>query len=73
VAVNVGPGRAVRWLQKAAGVPQDGMIGPVTASVVNGAELVGLMGRFLGLACKHYLALAKPKYQDGWLRRLFDF
>lgn len=73
VAVTVGPGRAVRWLQKAAGAPQDGLIGPVTASAVNLAEPVAIMGRFLGQAAKHYLALAQPKFQPGWIRRLFDF
>lgn len=73
VAVNVGPGRALRWLQRAAGVSEDGFVGPLTASQVNLAEPLGVLGRFLGLACRYYLALNNKRFENGWLRRLFDF
>ena len=41
-AVNSGPGQAVRWLQRALGVADDGRIGPITmgaARVANGEAL----------------------------------
>lgn len=73
VAVNVGPGRAIRWLQQAANAPQDGYLGPLTAVAVNEAEPLALLGRFLGLATKYYIALENKRFERGWIRRLFDF
>lgn len=34
-AVNSGPGQAVRWLQRAVGVADDGKLGPVTLAAVD--------------------------------------
>lgn len=37
-AVNSGPGRAIKWLQQAVGVTQDGAIGPKTLAAVRAAD-----------------------------------
>jgi len=37
-AVNSGPGRAIKWLQQAVGVTQDGFLGPKTLAAVKAAN-----------------------------------
>lgn len=37
-AVNSGPGRAIKWLQQAVGVPQDGALGPKTLAAAKAAD-----------------------------------
>lgn len=37
-AVNSGPGRAIKWLQQALGVTQDGAIGPKTLAAAKAAD-----------------------------------
>ena len=45
-AVNQGPGHAARWLQGAADVPEDGVIGPATLLAVRSAEPLSLLAAF---------------------------
>lgn len=71
-AVNSGPGQAVRWLQAAAGVPQDGAIGPVTLAAVarmkpEQAAVDSLAARLLFMASLP----TWPTFRLGWTRRLF--
>lgn len=44
-AVNHGIGNAVRWMQRAAGVADDGVIGPVTLAAVQRAQPADLVLR----------------------------
>lgn len=63
-AVNAGPGRAARYLQKVVGANQDGRIGPQTLAAVT------------GYVVKHGQAAAVKAYQDarrGYYRSLGTF
>lgn len=68
-AVNSGPGQAVKWLQQAAGITQDGLIGPQTISAalqVTPAQYSAIRLRFMtGLTT--WAAFGK-----GWARRIAD-
>ena len=70
-AVNSGPGQAVRWLQRAAGVEDDGRIGPITLAAVLMADPAALQARFSG----HRLAFMADlstwvHFGKGWARRM---
>lgn len=72
--VLFGPGRAARWLQQAADVGVDGVIGPVTLGKVNAMD-----ARRLGLeVIAHWLrrhgdrvqrGASSPAFIGGWVRR----
>lgn len=68
-AVNSGPGQAVKWIQRAAGITQDGLIGPQTisaASRVTPAQYSAIRLRFM-------TDLATwPTFGKGWARRIAD-
>lgn len=68
-AVNSGPGQAVKWIQQAAGITQDGLIGPQTisaASRVAPAQYSAIRLRFMtGLA-------TWATFGKGWARRIAD-
>ena len=72
-AVNNGIGRAARWLQSAAGVTADGVVGPATLAAVDarsgeGAALLGEM-----LAQRMAFMADLPTWRQfglGWARRL---
>jgi len=68
-AVNSGPGQAVKWLQRAAGVTEDGVIGPRTlsaASLVTPAKYSAIRLRFM-TDLKTW-----PTFGKGWARRIAD-
>ena len=76
-AVNNGTGRAVRWLQQAVLVAQDGVIGPRTLQAIDrfvarpggSAELCA---EFLARRLTFMTSLATWKsFGLGWARRLF--
>lgn len=72
-AVNSGPGRARKFLQRVAGVAPDGAIGPVTVAAVNklGARL--LIDRLNEDREAFYRSLDTfPTFGKGWLRRLTE-
>ena len=70
-AVNSGPGKAIRTLQKCAGVTPDGVIGPKTLAAVAKAEPVAL----IACICDNRLSFLKnlPTWETfgkGWSRRV---
>jgi lysozyme family protein len=76
-AINNGTGRAARWLQQAASVAQDGVIGPETLSAIGtiaagpdgSAELCAEL-----LAQRLTFMTSLPSWKTfglGWARRLF--
>ena len=71
-AVNSGVGQAVKWLQEAAGVTADGVIGPVTLAAANKDEW-RVFARFNG-ARLHFMAGLPtwPSFGRGWARRVAD-
>jgi len=78
-AVNCGIGTAVRFLQKAVGVPQDGGFGPetfraVTAYLLHSGGANALVQNLKSQRRERYLQIAandptQQKFLKGWLRR----
>lgn len=76
LGVNMGAKQAVKLLQRAmndlgASLADDGLLGPMTLSAVNGyPDQPGLLEKFKNRARKYYIGLNKPRFINGWLRRL---
>lgn len=72
-AVNSGGGQAIRWLQRALGVADDGKIGPVTLAAANAAEPEQLKRRMLAQRLRFMTSLQNwPSFSRGWARRIAD-
>lgn len=76
--VNHGPSRASRWLQQAAGVSVDGLVGPVTLKAVNDLDGERLYRQVLAERCRFYgrLISGQPSqavFAAGWMSRLSEF
>lgn len=76
-AVNAGPNRAARYLQRLLGVKQDGVIGP--ASLAKLGEVTKMRGRatliveYQNSRERYYRDLNTfPTFGKGWLRRVKD-
>ena len=70
-AINAGMGTARRALQYAAGVAQDGQIGPLTMAAIKRAELNDLLLKFNAFRLRHYTSLSTwPTYGKGWTNRV---
>lgn len=70
-AVNQGPRTAVRLLQRAAGVPDDGVIGPQTLMRVQSTDPDRLRRRLVAQRIKHYTSLKTfGAFGAGWMNRL---
>lgn len=72
-AVNQGQGAAARLLQRAAGVAEDGKIGPGALAAVQRADPDGLVRDFFAYRAIAYAAASGwDRFKLGWMRRLFD-
>jgi lysozyme family protein len=70
-AVNAGPGRAIRTLQKAIGTKPDGVIGPKTLTALKAADANDLIAKFSMEKELFYKALPTfATFGKGWLRRV---
>lgn len=76
-AVNAGPNRAVRYLQRMVGANEDGIIGPKTLSLLS--QYVRAKGRDYGVMeyqdrRRDYYRLLKtfPTFGKGWMSRVRD-
>jgi lysozyme family protein len=74
MAVNMGRETAVKIIQQAAGVVQDGKFGPLTASAIISQDAARLLQEIRARAAVHYarLVLANPDLTGfllGWMRR----
>jgi lysozyme family protein len=70
-AVNAGPGMAIKTIQKAIGVAQDGAIGPITLSAIRAIPATQLIERFSDAKEVFYKGLKQfPIYGKGWLSRV---
>lgn len=70
-AINNGPRRAALFLQAAAGVPQDGIVGPQTIEAAKRKTLVSLLTEFQALRILYQMTSPKVTlYGLGWARRL---
>lgn len=70
-AVNSGIAQATRWLQRAAGVADDGVIGPITLEAVRKADPNDLVLRFLAERLDFMTRLGSwNSFGKGWARRI---
>lgn len=72
--VNHGPRRAVKWLQQAVDVQQDGVLGPVTLQAVNRQDDIVTALKFLSYRIKFYghivtRAPSQAVFAKGWNAR----
>ena len=71
MGVNAGPGRSIKLLQSAVGVPADGGLGPITMKAVLAANPVELIDRFSEEKEAFYRSLNTfETYGKGWLNRV---
>ena len=71
MGVNAGPGRSIKLLQTAVGVPADGGFGPMTMAAVQAADPVKLIEDFSQAKEEFYRSLDSfTVYGTGWLNRV---
>jgi lysozyme family protein len=70
-AVNHGIGNAVRWMQRAAGVADDGVVGPLTLAAVGRADPADLVLLFNAERLAFYTKLSTfDVFGRGWINRV---
>lgn len=70
-AVNSGAPQAIRWLQRAVGVREDGIIGPLTMARIDNAPTPLIAHRFHWTRATALTELPTwPTFGRGWARRL---
>lgn len=70
-AYNSGPGQAIKWLQRALGVADDGKFGPITQAKAWAADVDGTAARINGLRLEFMTGLSTwPTFGKGWARRI---
>jgi len=73
-AVNAGMGTAKRLLQRAAGVAEDGVMGPVSIAAVNKCNENDILLKYNAYKIRHYTSLSNlwASYGKGWMNRTAD-
>lgn len=72
-AVNHGAGNAIRWLQRAAGMADDGKLGPLTLGAVRSMAAVDVVLLFNHERLHFYTKLSTwGSFGRGWTRRVAD-
>lgn len=72
-AVNSGASQAVKWLQRAVGVPDDGRVGPQTINHARAAQPDFAIRRMLAQRLRMMTDLKTwPAFSRGWSRRIAD-
>lgn len=72
-AVNAGKSRAVKELQQAVGVPDDGVIGPKTIAAVNAKEVNDVLLLLASERLRFYTSLGTwATYGKGWTNRVAE-
>lgn len=70
-AVNSGPGKAARLLQRAVGAEEDGSIGPQTLMSIRNMPIDKVLRRFDAVRNLNFTeADGWPTYGRGWIRRV---
>ena len=72
-AVNSGVGQATRWLQRAVGVADDGVIGPRTLAAIGALSADSVRMKLLAQRLRFMASLPGwPAFGRGWARRICD-
>lgn len=70
-AVNSGPGQSIKWLQRALGVKDDGVIGPQTLAAAHALNPNSLLCGLLSQRLRFMSNLSNwPAFGRGWARRI---
>ena len=70
-AVNSGALVAVKWLQRAVGVREDGIIGPITLAAVARLDPLVIVIRFGAIRLQFLASLPNwPSFGRGWVNRV---
>ena len=70
-AYNSGPAQAVKWLQRALSVDDDGKVGPKTLMAVQAYNPPAVVARFNGHRLEMLASLSTwPAFGRGWTRRV---
>ena len=72
-AVNHGIGNSIRWLQRSAGVADDGVIGSVSLAAINNKNESDLVLSFNAERLEFYAKLTTfDTFGRGWVRRVAE-
>lgn len=72
-AVNHGIGNAIRMLQRAVGVLDDGLVGPVTLAAIDASQPHIVVKRFASERLRFYTRLSHfTQFGRGWTNRVAD-
>lgn len=72
-AVNSGITQAAKWLQRACGAADDGIIGPQTIRAANSLSTDGIKRKMLAQRLRFMATLANwPAFSRGWANRIAD-
>ena len=72
-AVNHGIGNAVRFMQRALGVADDGIVGNITLTALRNADANDFLMRFNAARLDFYTRLSTfDTFGKGWVRRIVD-
>ena len=72
-AVNSGVAQAAKWLQRACGVKDDGVVGPQTIRAANALHPDGLKRKILAQRLRFMATLPNwPAFGRGWANRISD-
>ena len=72
-AINAGPGRAIKTMQKAIGTNPDGAIGPKTMAALKAADQADLIAKFSMEKELFYKSLPTfATFGKGWMRRVAE-
>lgn len=70
-AVNHGIGNAIRFLQRAVGVADDGIVGKMTLAAIKAMSVTDVLARFNAERLEFYTKLSTwPSFGKGWVRRV---
>lgn len=68
---NSGPSQAIKWLQAAVGVPQDGILGPNTMAAAASFPVMSVVARFNANRLTFLTTLPTwTSFGKGWARRI---
>jgi len=72
-AVNSGVVQSAKWLQRACGVKDDGVVGPQTIRAANALSPDGLKRKILAQRLRFLATLSNwPAFSRGWANRIAD-
>lgn len=72
-AVNSGPPQAIKWLQRAVGVADDGVLGPKTLAAVGALSADSVRMKLIAQRLRFMSSLSNwPAFGRGWVKRMCD-